>query len=184
MFFFLKDKITIIQWLRKFFPKEDELVVRVWRDVDRQIGNYVRGKFWEIIIVWLVSYLTFLILGLQYAMVLSVCLGISVLVPFVGVAVITIPVVLVAWFQWGWSADFAYLVGAYIVIKELDANLLVPLLFSEVNNLHPVAIIVAVLLFGGLWGVLGLFFAIPLANLVQAVVNAWPRLEQPKPSLE
>jgi len=116
----------------------------VWRDVDRQIGNYVRGKFWEIIIVWLVSYLTFLILGLQYAMVLSVCLGISVLVPFVGVAVITIPVVLVAWFQWGWSADFAYLVGAYIVIKELDANLLVPLLFSEVNNLHPVAIIVAV----------------------------------------
>ena len=184
VFFFLKDKITIIQWLRKFFPKEDELVVRVWRDVDRQIGNYVRGKFWEIIIVWLVSYLTFLILGLQYAIVLSVCLGISVLVPFVGVAVITIPVVLVAWFQWGWSADFAYLVGAYIVIKELDANLLVPLLFSEVNNLHPVAIIVAVLLFGGLWGVLGLFFAIPLANLVQAVVNAWPRLEQPKPSLK
>jgi putative permease len=184
VFFFLKDKIVIIQWLRRFFPKEDELVVRVWRDVDRQIGNYVRGKFWEIIIVWLVSYLTFLLLGLQYAMVLSVCLGISVLVPFVGVAVITIPVVLVAWFQWGWSADFAYLVGAYIVIKELDANLLVPLLFSEVNNLHPVAIIVAVLLFGGLWGVLGLFFAIPLANLVQAVVNAWPRLEQPKPSLE
>ena len=91
---------------------------------------------------------------------------------------------LVAWFQWGWSVDFAYLVGAYIVIKVLDANLLVPLLFSEVNNLHPVAIIVAVLLFGGLWGVLGLFFAIPLANLVQAVVNAWPRLERPKPSLK
>jgi len=122
--------------------------------------------------------------GLQYAMVLSVCVGISVLVPFVGVAVVTIPVVLVAGFQWGWSADFAYLVIAYIVIMVLDANLLVPLLFSEVTNLHPVAIIVAVLLFGGLWGFLGLFFAIPLANLVQAVINAWPKSDHTHPVVD
>ena len=184
VFFFLKDKVTIIEWAKNFLPKEDELVIRVWRDVDRQIGNYVRGKFWEIIIVWGVSYLTFLVLGLQYAMVLSVCVGISVLVPFVGVAVVTIPVVLVAGFQWGWSADFAYLIIAYIVIMVLDANLLVPLLFSEVTNLHPVAIIVAVLLFGGLWGFLGLFFAIPLANLVQAVINAWPKSDHAHPVVD
>ena len=184
VFFFLKDKVTIIGWSKNFLPKEDELVIRVWRDVDRQIGNYVRGKFWEIIIVWGVSYLTFLVLGLQYAMVLSVCVGISVLVPFVGVAVVTIPVVLVAGFQWGWSADFAYLIIAYIVIMVLDANLLVPLLFSEVTNLHPVAIIVAVLLFGGLWGFLGLFFAIPLANLVQAVINAWPKSDHAHPVVD
>jgi len=175
LFFFLKDKELIIRWFRNFIPEESQLVTQVWGDVDRQIGNYVRGKFWEIIIVWGVSYLTFLILGLQYPMVLSVCLGLSVLVPFVGVAVVTVPVVLVAWFQWGWGWEFGYVVIAYIIIMGLDANVLVPLLFSEVNNLHPVAIIVAVLVFGGFWGVLGVFFAIPLANLVQAVVNAWPR---------
>ena len=174
LFFFLKDKELIIRWFRNFIPEESQLVTQVWGDVDRQIGNYVRGKFWEIIIVWGVSYLTFLILGLQYPMVLSVCLGLSVLVPFVGVAVVTVPVVLVAWFQWGWGWEFGYVVIAYIIIMGLDANVLVPLLFSEVNNLHPVAIIVAVLVFGGFWGVLGVFFAIPLANLVQAVVNAWP----------
>jgi len=174
LFFFLKDKELIIHWFKKFIPEESQLVTQVWGDVDRQIGNYVRGKFWEIIIVWGVSYLTFLILGLQYPMVLSVCLGLSVLIPFVGVAVVTVPVVLVAWFQWGWGWEFGYVVIAYMIIMGLDANVLVPLLFSEVNNLHPVAIIVAVLVFGGFWGVLGVFFAIPLANLVQAVVNAWP----------
>jgi len=59
----------------------------------------------------------------------------------------------------------------------LDGNVLVPLLFSEAVNLHPVAIIVAVLFFGGLWGFWGVFFAIPLATLVKAVFNAWPRDE-------
>ena len=64
---------------------------------------------------------------------------------------------------------------AYAVIQALDGNLLVPLLFSEVVNLHPVAIILAILFFGGLWGFWGIFFAIPLATFVKAVLNAWPR---------
>ena len=69
------------------------------------------------------------------------------------------------------------MLGAYAVIQFLDGNLLVPLLFSEVVNLHPVAIIVAVLVFGGFWGVWGVFFAIPLATLIQAVINSWPKVE-------
>ena len=68
-----------------------------------------------------------------------------------------------------------YVISAYTVIQFLDGNVLVPVLFSEVVNLHPLAIIVAVLFFGGLWGMWGVFFAIPLATLIQAVINAWPR---------
>ncbi|MFZ8915605.1 MAG: AI-2E family transporter, partial [Pseudomonadales bacterium] len=49
-----------------------------------------------------------------------------------------------------------------------------PLLFSEAVDLHPVAIIIAVLAFGGIWGFWGVFFAIPLASLIKAVINAWP----------
>ena len=67
--------------------------------------------------------------------------------------------------------------GAYLMIQALDGNVLVPLLFSEVVNLHPIAIIVAILIFGGLWGFWGVFFAIPLATLVQAVLNAWPTFD-------
>lgn len=64
---------------------------------------------------------------------------------------------------------------AHAIIQALDGNVLVPLLFSEAVNLHPVAIICAVLLFGGLWGFWGVFFAIPLATLVKAVLDAWPK---------
>ena len=175
IFFMMKDKEALVAWVARFAPSEHQLVGQVWSEVDRQIGNYVRGKFWEIVIVWFACVVTFSVLGLQYTMLLAVLVGLSVLIPFVGAAVVTIPVVFVAWFQWGFTGDFFVLVSAYLIIQALDGNLLVPMLFSEVNNLHPVAIIAAVLIFGGLWGGLGVFFAIPLATLVHAVIDAWPR---------
>jgi putative permease len=97
------------------------------------------------------------------------------LVPYIGAAVVTLPVAMLAYFQWGWSPEFGWVIFAYGVIQGLDGNVLVPLLFSEVVNLHPVAIIVAILVFGGLWGFWGVFFAIPLATLVSALLTAWPR---------
>jgi len=175
IFFFLKDKARILDWLHDLLPSQNQLAITVWRDVDRQIGNYIRGKFWEILVVWSASFLTFSVLGLQFAMLLAVLVGLSVLIPYIGAAVVTVPVVIVAYFQWGWTSEFATLVGAYLVIQALDGNLLVPLLFSEVVNIHPVAIIVAVLFFGGLFGVWGVFFAIPLATLVQALIVSWPK---------
>ncbi len=175
VFFFLKDKKLIVNWLTSFLPPERGLATRIWKEMDIQIGNYVRGKFSEILIVGLVSYIVFALFGLQYAMLLGALVGLSVVIPYIGAAVVTIPVALIAYFQWGWSSEFAYLMLAYAIIQALDGNVLVPLLFSEAVNLHPVAIITAVLVFGGLWGLIGVFFAIPLATLVKAVLMSWPR---------
>ncbi|MEW8507531.1 MAG: AI-2E family transporter [Candidatus Thiodiazotropha sp.] len=175
VFFFLKDKRLIIDWFVTYLPRHRRFAGTVWEDVDKQIANYVRGKFWEIVIVWAVSFVTFRLLGLNYALLLSMLVGLSVIIPYIGAAVVTIPVLFIAWFQWGWSSDFAWLAVAYFIIQALDGNVLVPLLFSEVVNLHPVAIIVAILVFGGFWGFWGVFFAIPLATLVQAVLVAWPK---------
>ncbi|MFT5176563.1 MAG: putative permease [Gammaproteobacteria bacterium] len=177
LFFFLKDKGQIIAWFQGFLPQDRKLIGEVWRDVDVQIANYVRGKFIEIMIVGVATYVAFLLLNLQFALLLGVVNGLSVLIPYIGATVVTFPIALVALFQFGFTSEFAWLMGAYLVIQALDGNVLVPLLFSEVVNLHPIAIIVAILLFGGLWGFWGVFFAIPLATLVQAVLKAWPILE-------
>jgi len=174
VFFFLKDKEKIIAWIAHLLPEDRKIAVHVWKEVDKQISNYIRGKFIEIVIVWSATYVTFALFGLQYAMLLSVLVGLSVVIPYIGATVVTIPVLLVAWFQWGWSPEFGWLVAAYFVIQALDGNVLVPLLFSEVVSLHPIAIIVAILVFGGFWGFWGVFFAIPLATLVNAVIQAWP----------
>ncbi len=175
IFFFLKDKNKILNWFTAFLPSDRKLVSLVWNEMNGKIAGYVRGKFVEIVLVWVASYLTFFILGLNYAMLLSFSVGISVLIPYVGAAIVTLPVAIVAYFQWGYSSEMLYVVVAYGIIQFLDGNLIVPLLFSEMVNLHPSAIIVAVLLFGGLWGVIGVFFAIPLATLIHAVINSWPK---------
>jgi putative permease len=176
VFFFLKDKSRIVNWFVRFLPQDRGLLSQVWVEVDRQIGNYVRGKFIEILITWVVTYLTFAVMGMQFAMLLGVLVGLSVLIPYIGAAAVTLPVAILAYFQWGVTPDFWWLLLAYGIIQALDGNVLVPLLFSEVVDLHPVAIIVAVLIFGGVWGFWGVFFAIPLATLVQAVLKAWPML--------
>jgi putative permease len=177
VFFMLKDKDKIIAWFTRFLPREHGLAYKVWKDVDIKMGNYIRGKLLEIMIVGLAAYIPFEFMGLNYAATLSLFIGLSVIIPYVGAIAVTIPVALIAWFQWGPGDSFLYVMIIYLVIQALDANVLVPLLFSEVVNMHPVAIIISVLVFGGLWGVWGVFFAIPLATLVQAVINAWPRGE-------
>ncbi|QTA91414.1 AI-2E family transporter [Desulfonema magnum] len=178
IFFFLKDKKDILEWVAGFLPKDRGLATEVWNEVNKQTGNYVRGKIWEILIVWGVTYFTFRLFELDFTMLLSLFVGLSVIVPYIGATVMFLPVALVAYFQWGWGADFAYIMVALGIIQALDGNLLVPLLFSGAVNLHPVAIIIAILVFGGLWGLWGLFFAIPLASLSHAVVKAWLTKEQ------
>ena len=174
LFFFLKDKELMISWLGSYLPDNRDLFQQVASEMNAQLGNYVRGKTIEILVVGFVTWATFAMFGLNYSAILGALVGLSVLIPFLGAAVVTIPVFLVGLIQLGWSFDFAMVMFAYALIQFLDGNVLVPVLFSEVNDLHPIAIIFAVLFFGGLWGVWGVFFAIPLATLIKAVFNAWP----------
>lgn len=177
VFFILKDKQVLLDWFVQFMPRDRHLTKRVWIEVDMQLGNYVRGKFAEILVLWFASFVTFSAMDLNYAMLLSVLMGLSVIIPYVGATLVTFPVVAVAYVQWGLDGDqFTYIMIAYAIIQAIDGVVLVPLLFSEAVNLHPIAIIIAILLFGGLWGFWGVFFAIPLATVVKALLSAWPRL--------
>ena len=176
IFFFLKDKTELMSSIAHFLPKERRMAIKVSQEMNQQILNYIRGKVIEILIVGTSTTIAFMFLDLQYALLLGVLVGLSVLVPYVGATVVTLPVLLVALFQFGFSSEFGYVMLAYGIIQAVDGNVIVPLLFSEAVNLHPVVIIIAVIFFGGLWGFWGVFFAIPLATLVKAVINAWPTI--------
>ncbi|WP_070967182.1 AI-2E family transporter [Vibrio sonorensis] len=178
VFFLLKDKEEMLEMSTGVLPRNRKLATKVWDEMNEQISNYIRGKAMEILIVGGVSYITFAILDLRYSVLLAVTVGLSVLIPYIGAAAVTVPVAMVGLFQWGLSPQFYWLLIAYGIIQALDGNVLVPVLFSEAVNLHPVAIIVAVLVFGGLWGFWGVFFAIPLATLVKAVWNALPSQDE------
>ena len=180
VFFFLKDRRLILQRLGSFLPRERPMMDHIWREVNMQFANFVRGKAIEILIVGGVTYVALKMIGLEYAALLSLLVGFSVVIPYVGAAVVTIPIAMVGLFQFGWSDEFFWLIVIYLIIQTVDGNVLVPLLFSEVVDLHPVTIMLAVLVFGGIWGMWGVFFAIPLAIVLNAIMKSWPVREIPE----
>lgn len=178
VFFLLKDKISISRYVLGLLPAHRPLMNQVGSEISEQMQNYVRGKFIELLIAGLCTYALFALFELNYAALLGFLVGVSVIIPYLGIAVVTFPVVVVALMQFGLSSDFLYLMLGYLIIQGLDGLLLVPLLFGEVNNLHPLVIIIAVLVFGAWFGLAGVFFAIPLAILLRAVLAAWPQSEE------
>ncbi len=179
VFFLLKDKQKIMDWLTDHFPGQTALNRAVLHEMHLKASSYLRGKLVEILVVWVATYIVFVLFGLQYALLLSFLVGVSVIIPYVGAVVVTIPVLLVGVSQWGVSPQLAWMFLSYLVVQFLDGNVLVPLLFSEVVDLHPAAILAAILVFGGLWGVWGVLLAIPLASLIDVVLRLWPKPQSP-----
>ncbi|MDB2612006.1 AI-2E family transporter [Gammaproteobacteria bacterium] len=175
VFFFLFDRESIISSFLNILPKERAMLKKVWVEMDGQLSNYARGKAIEIGIVGLAAAIIFMYFGLEYVALLSVLVGFSVLIPYLGAFLVTLPVAAVGLLQFGLSFDFWLLMGAYLVLQILDGNLLVPILFSDAVKLHPVIIMLAVFVFGGMFGFWGVFFAIPIATLIKAIWNSWPK---------
>lgn len=174
VFFLLKDKDQMLAAISRVLPRNRGLAGQVWAEMNQQVSNYIRGKVLEMVVVGIATWIGFLAIGMNYALLLAVLVGFSVLIPYVGALAVTIPVIGVGLAQWGLGGDFWTMIIVYLIIQGLDGNILVPVLFSEAVNLHPLVIILSVVIFGGLWGFWGVFFAIPLATLIKAVVHAWP----------
>jgi putative permease len=174
VYFMLFDRKELINSFLTILPNNKNMLEKIWAEMDVQLSNYVRGKAFEILIVGIASAILFWSFGLKYTALLSVLVGLSVLIPYIGAFAVTVPVAVVAYLQFGFGYDFMLLLGLYIVLQVLDGNWLVPMLFSNAVKMHPVTIILAVFVFGGLFGFWGVFFAIPMATFLKAIVNAWP----------
>ena len=174
VYFFLFDRKNIIEGFLKIIPGKREMLTNIWSEMDIQLSNYVRGKTIEIFIVGIAAAIIFASLGLKYSALLSVLVGLSVIIPYVGAFLVTIPIVVVGLLQFGLGTEFYLLIGLYLLLQALDGNLLVPIIFSETVKLHPVVIILAVFIFGSMFGFWGVFFSIPIATFIKAVWNAWP----------
>ncbi len=175
VFMLLKDRDTIQLWLRERLPVHRPDLTRMGEAIKKQLYRYVRGRMIEMVIVFLATYFMFLVQGLSYALLLAILVGVSVIVPYMGAIVVSVPVMVVAFFEWdGITPHFWRIISLHSVIQLIDGNLIVPLLFAEAVDLHPIAIIVAIMVFGGLWGFWGIFFAIPLAVVLRCLLVYWP----------
>ena len=163
--------------LTYILPNRQNIIKEFWPSINSQIAGYIRGKVVHIIIIAIANTLAFKIMGLNYGTLLGVGVGLSVVVPYVGAVLIGVPVVLVAMLQFGFSMTLVWVLGVYVIIQLLDSNVLTPMLFSKALNLDAFSILAAILIFGGLWGFWGVFFAIPLATLIKTIISRWPSVD-------
>ena len=180
VFFFMKDKERLLAAFCRYLPQDRTLLDKVLREVNAGVGGYVRGKFWELLLLGGSSYAAFTLIGFKYAFVVGLLTGLSVLIPFLGLAVVTLPVIVLGVFQWGLTWEAANPLIVYSVLQMIDGNIVAPLILGEAVKVHPTTIMLAVLLFGYFWGVLGVFFAVPLAVLVKSVLETLLPLQMPQ----
>ncbi len=90
LFFLLKDKEQMLNAVRRVLPRNRGLAGQVWVEMNQQITNYIRGKVLEMVIVGIATYLVFFIMGMNYALLLAVLVGFSVLIPYIGAVIVTI----------------------------------------------------------------------------------------------
>lgn len=165
----LKKRATLF-----ILPNNQVLMRKFWPSLHQQIAGYIRGKLIHIILMTIANSIAFKLLNVNYALLLGVGVGLSVVIPYVGAVIIAVPVVLVAIFQFGFSEALLWVLVIYTIIQLLDSNVLTPMLFSKAMNLDAFSILAAILIFGGLWGFWGVFFAIPLATFIKTIVMQWP----------
>lgn len=179
MFLMLANKHILQRRLRTYvLPNNQELISVFWPRINAQIEGYIRGKLIHIFVITIVNTLAFLAFDLNFSFLLGFGVGLSVVIPYVGAAIITVPIVLIGLVQFGFSSIFFYLMAVYIVIQLLDSNVLTPFLFSKAMNLDAFSILAAIMIFGGLWGFWGVFLSIPLATFISTLIVHWPNADK------
>ncbi len=134
------------------------------KEVNRVIVGYLRGLIIETFIVGFLAYIAFLIFGVNGALVFGAIIGITNIIPYIGPYVGAVPVSIFALtesFQL-----FIIVIILVIVIQQIDGIIIKPKVFGKTTDVHPALSIIAIILFGNIYGIIGVIFAIPITGLI------------------
>ncbi len=167
-FFFLLEGKNIIGKLIEFLPSRyTETTISIICEIDEIWGNFLRGQFFEAITVGFLSIIGLMILKIDYAIIIGLVAGLSNMIPYLGPVVGSVPAILIALFKFG-SFDIVIKVAVMFSIVQLIDNIFIqPIIISKGVNLHPVTVIFALLAGAKIAGVIGMFFAVPIACIIK-----------------
>ncbi len=142
----------------------EEYAVDLWTRTHKKFGKWLQGSLFLAFLVGISAFVGLSLLGVKYSLSLALLAGIFELIPMVGATLATIPAVLIALTQ-SWQIALGVLI-LYIVIQQLENNLMVPLVFRHVIGLNPIIIILSLLVGVRIAGPVGLLVAIPAAAAI------------------
>ncbi|WP_244527398.1 AI-2E family transporter [Lihuaxuella thermophila] len=169
-FYMMKDAKGIEKSLMALLPgSRRREIVRLFRDLDHALGNYIRGQLLVCLVVGLLAYLGYLLIGLPYALLLAAIVSVFNLIPYLGPIFGAIPAVLVALTESKEMVIAVIIVN--MIVQMLEGNLISPQIVGRSLHLHPLMIIFALLVGGEIGGILGLLFAVPVFAMGKVVTE-------------
>lgn len=176
IFLFLYYKPLLLAFLGRVFNiNQADTVSEVLASSKKMIQSYLMGLLIEMLIVAVLNSSALLIIGVDYAIVLGVIGAILNLIPYIGgVVAIALPVLMSL--LSGTPSAALIVIGAYTLIQFIDNNFLVPMVVASKVKVNALVSIIVVLVGGAVWGVVGMFLAIPMTAILKVVFDKLPEL--------
>ena len=172
MFFFIKDGRELKKRVVGMVPNRYfEFTLDLLNKMDVQLGNYLRGQFVDALTFGVLSIIALWILGVNYFVFLGVFAGLANLIPYVGPIAGMVPAAVVAVLGSGDLGSGVSVVIAFVILKMLDDFVVQPLVVASSVEMHPVIVLVAIMVGGGLYGILGMLLAVPVAGFFKVVLK-------------
>ena len=170
--YFLSDKERFARSFKRLtyavFPeKKGDKLVDIMRFTDKTFGGFLIAKIVDSIIIGVLNYIFMLIMGMEYAVLISVIIGVTNIIPFFGPFIGGIPAVCIMLTAGTWDA---LILGIFIVVlQQFDGNFLGPKLMGDTMGIRAVFVVFAVIVFGGLFGIVGMFIGVPLFVVIYSL---------------
>ncbi|NEU31279.1 AI-2E family transporter [bacterium LRH843] len=169
LFYMLKDSHRFAPSVAVLFPQsKKEHVKNILKDMDKTISTYIQGQMLVSVIVGILLFIGYLIIGLNYSLVLAMFGMFTNVIPFLGPYIAVIPAFLVALFQDPVMALYVAII--MLVAQQIEGNIVSPNIMGKTLNIHPLTIIVLILTAGNLMGIIGIIFIIPAYSIVKVIV--------------
>lgn len=171
-FFMIKDGRNVVRFVMGLVPNNlFETGLSLQHQINLQIGQFVRARILESLIVALVTAFGLFAISFPYALLLGVFAGLTNLIPYLGPILGAVPAFLIALVNGYSGLEVAAVAGVYIIAQLIDAGLLIPVLVAKIVDLHPVTVIVVIIAGAQLMGVLGMIICIPVAGTLKVTVS-------------
>lgn len=170
LYYMIKDGQKIIPFLKAHVLIEDKLnIFDLLETMNNTISRYISGVALDALLVFVVVFIGYTILGIPYAFLFALFAGFTNLIPYAGPYIGVLPMIFTVVFDRPWTAVIA---TAYVLIlQQIDGNVVYPKIIGSAIKVHPVTVMVLMLISGSLYGILGMIIAVPTYSLVKEIVK-------------
>ncbi|MBN2354902.1 AI-2E family transporter [candidate division KSB1 bacterium] len=179
MFFLLKDGLTMKKTFIHGIPNRYfEFTMDLLYKMDQQLGNYLRGQFTDALAFGILTTIALWLLGVPYFFFIGLFAGMANLIPYVGPIAGALLSTAVAVMDTGDVGQALWVVLTFAGLKLIDDTLIQPMVVSSSVDLHPLLVLLAILVGGHLFGIIGMLVAVPTTGFFKVVLTESARTLQ------